>query len=192
MSTLLLTTPSNPGAAAWDSSTNVVGPVLTNITGASEPLALPTLLPSAGVTIPANTLVDGAVIDITCALFFDTAAAGGPVDVCLGANINGQNTNDGTGIARYIQLPAGPLYGGGITISAIFTTNGNQLPFQGTSFLDELGAASTVNGQTRLIGGVVGVDPTLPCTIYPVVLPVAPDPGVTVSASQLVVSVRLP
>ncbi len=192
MSALLLSTPANPGTASWTNSNAIIGTVLTNLTGDAGPLASPTLLPLAGVTIPANTLVDGAVIDITCVLFFDTAAAGGTVDVCLGANINGQNTNDGTGIARYIQLPAGPLYGGGITISAIFTTNGNQLPFQGTSFLDELGAASTVNGQTRLIGGVVGVDPTLPCTIYPVVLPVAADPGIVVSAGQFVVNVRLP
>jgi hypothetical protein len=200
VSTLLLTSPvasSSPGQAAWSSSNAVFGPLLTNLPGESQPLVLPdTNLPLAGVTIPANTLVDGAVIFIQAPIFIDTFAAGGIVDVVLGLSISGQTTQSGTGIIRFIQLQPGPIYGGNVTVCCLFSTNGNQCVVNGTSFLDDTGTSGpplpTTNGQTRLVGANVGIDPAQPCSIFPVVTPLAADPGVTVSAGQFTAVVRLP
>ncbi len=194
MSALLLSTPTNPGTASWASSNEIIGRLQTNVIGDAGPLVLPTTeFPLAGVTIPANTLVDGAAVEIQSVLFFDTSAASAPAEVCLGLSINGQTTQGGTGITRYIQIQPGLIYGGGIiNICAIFIANGNQFVITGMAFLDETSGLSTTNGQTRLINANVTVDPSLPCPIFPVVLPVAADPGILVSAGQFAVNVRLP
>lgn len=198
-STLILSTATNPGQASWSDSSAiinaVVGPVATSLTGDSQPLSLPeTSLPLAGVTIPANTLVNGAAIDIQATISFDMTAAGAPVDVVLGLSISGFTTL--SGLLRAFQLQPGLIYGGGIlNICSVFTTVANEFFFTGMGFLDETGPGvplSTTNGQTRLIKSITQIDPTQPCTIYPVVLPSVADPNVIVTAGEFAVVVRLP